>query len=161
MQRQDEAADYSAEGTQSSQTRCALKMGFSASNTKAFIAESLGVSERTVARWFTVYRQHGLDAVLKRGYGIGRPSSELEIEAYLLKGLENARWNTAEQARAELSVHFKRSFSYHQVWHWLKNAPEFSSRPVHEKEDLKRQGVTLGILLAYFWKNADQDLVCR
>ena len=29
---------------------------------KAIIAESLGVSERTVARWFTVYRQHGLDA---------------------------------------------------------------------------------------------------
>ena len=72
------------------QTRlCALKMGFSASNTKAFIAESLCVSERTVARWFTVYRQHGLDAVLKRGYGIGRPSGlNSEIEAYLLKGLE-------------------------------------------------------------------------
>ena len=53
--------------------------------------ESLGVSERTVARWFTVYRQHGLDAVLKRGYGIGRPSGlNSEIEAYLLKGLENA-----------------------------------------------------------------------
>ena len=113
------------------QTRlCALKMGFSASNTKAFIAESLGVSERTVARWFTVYRQHGLDAVLKRGYGIGRPSGlDSEIEAYLLKGLENARWNTAEQARAELSLHFKRSFSYHQVWHWLKKMRRGISSP--------------------------------
>jgi transposase len=132
------------------QTRlCALKMGFSASNTKAFIAESLGVSERTVARWFTVYRQHGLDAVLKRGYGIGRPSGlNSEIEAYLLKGLENARWNTAEQARAELSVHFKRSFSYHQVWHWLKKCAGVFRvpRPVHEKRDSKK---------------ADQDLVCR
>ena len=124
------------------QTRlCALKMGFSASNTKAFIAESLGVSERTVARWFTVYRQHGLDAVLKRGYGIGRPSGlNSEIEAYLLKGLENARWNTAEQARAELSVHFKRSFSYHQVWHWLKKCAGVFRvpRPVHEKRDSKK-----------------------
>ena len=72
------------------QTRlCALKMGLSASNTKAFIAESLGVSDRTVARWFTIYRQHGLDAVLKRGYGIGRPSGlDSEIKAYLLKGLK-------------------------------------------------------------------------
>ena len=124
------------------QTRLyALKMGFSASNTKAFIAESLGVSERTVARWFTVYRQHGLDAVLKRGYGIGRPSGlDSEIKAYLLKGLENARWNTAEQARAELSVHFKRSFSYHQVWHWLKKCAGVFRvpRPVHEKRDSKK-----------------------
>jgi hypothetical protein len=31
-----------------------------------------------------------------RGYGIGRPSDMgNEVEAYLLKGLENARWNTA------------------------------------------------------------------
>jgi hypothetical protein len=62
------------------QTRlCALKMGFSASNTKAFIAKSLGVSERTVARWFTVYRQHGLDAVLKRGYPIfNTPMAKVE-----------------------------------------------------------------------------------
>ena len=82
------------------------------------------------AGWFTVYRQHGLDAVLKRGYGIGRPSGlDSEIKAYLLKGLENARWNTAEQARAELSVHFKRSFSYHQVWHWLKKMRRGISSP--------------------------------
>ena len=88
-----------------------------------------------------MYRQHGLDAVLKRGYGIGRPSGlNSEIEAYLLKGLENARWNTAEQARAELSVHFKRSFSYHQVWHWLKKCAGVFRvpRPVHEKGTLKR-----------------------
>ena len=113
------------------QTRlCALKMGFSASNTKAFIAESLGVSERTVARWFTVYRQHGLDAVLKRGYGIGRPSGlNSEIEAYLLKGLENARWNTAEQARAELSLHSNRSFSYHQAWPLVKKMRRGISSP--------------------------------
>ncbi|MGB0414625.1 MAG: helix-turn-helix domain-containing protein, partial [Coraliomargarita sp.] len=57
------------------QTRLsALKMGFSAENSNAFIAESLGVSERSVARWFTSFRKGGLDAVLERGYGIGRPS---------------------------------------------------------------------------------------
>ena len=53
-----------------------------------------------------------------------------KIEAYLLKGLENARWNTAEQARAELSLHFKRSFSYHQVWHWLKKMRRGISSPL-------------------------------
>ena len=53
-----------------------------------------------------MYRQHGLDALLKRAYGIGCPSGlHSEIEAYLLRGLENARWNTAEQARAEPSLY--------------------------------------------------------
>ena len=86
-------------------------MGRSAPNAQAFIAEILGVSERTVTRWYTVYRQHGLYAVVKRSYGIGCPSGlGAETKAYLLKGLENARWNTAEQARGELSVHFKCSF---------------------------------------------------
>ena len=82
------------------QTRLtALKMGFSAQNSNAFIAESIGVSEASVKRWFGTFRKEGLDAVLERGYGIGRPSGmDEQIEAYLLKGLQNARWNTAEQA---------------------------------------------------------------
>jgi hypothetical protein len=58
----------------------------------------------------------------------------------LLKGLKNAGWNIAQQARAELSVHFNRSFSYHQVWHWLKKCAEVFQvpRPVHEKRGSKK-----------------------
>jgi hypothetical protein len=58
----------------------------------------------------------------------------------LLKGLENAGWNTAQQARAELSVHFNRSFSYHQVWHGLKECAGVIRvpRPVHEKRGSKK-----------------------
>lgn len=106
------------------QTRlCALKMGFNAENSKALIAESLGVSERSVTRWLNAFRKHGLNAVLERGYGIGRPSGlDEEVQAYLLKGLEHARWNTAAQARKELSEHFGRNFKYATVWTWLKNA---------------------------------------
>jgi len=56
------------------QTRlCTLRMGLSASNTKAFIAESLGVSERIVARWFTVYRQQGLEPYSKVATVSGGP----------------------------------------------------------------------------------------
>ena len=70
----------------------------------------------------------------------------------MLKGLENARWNAPEQARAELSLHFKRSVSYHQVWHWLKKCAGVFRvpRPVHEKRDSKKaeafQRDFLGIL---------------
>ena len=94
------------------QTRLsAMKMGFNAKKSNAFIAESLGVSERTVARWFTSFRKGGLDAILERGYGIGRPSDmDEEVEAYLLNGLEHAR--------EELSQHFERNFKYATVWYF-------------------------------------------
>ena len=52
-----------------------------------------------------------------------------EIEAYLCKGLKNARWNTAEQAREALAQHFKRSFKYTTVWVWLKKMRGGSSGP--------------------------------
>ena len=145
-------------------------MCFRATNIKEFIAESLGVSERTVARWFSVYRQYGLDTVLKRGCGIGRPSGlDSDIEAYLLKGLENARWNTVEQARAELSLHFKHSLSYHQVLHWLKKCDRVFRIPrsVHEKRDSKKAEAFkrdfLGILRRQpiSGKRPIKDLVCR
>ena len=116
----------------------ALKMGFNADNETDLIAESVGVSVATVCRWFATYREHGLDAVLERGYGIGRPSAlDDEIEAYLMNGLKNARWNTAEQAREELEKRFERHFKYSTVWNWLKKCAGVLRvpRPVHEKRD--------------------------
>jgi transposase len=121
------------------QTRLtALKMGFNSENSNAFIAESLGVSEASVKRWFAAFRAGGIEAALDRKYGIGRPTGlNEEIEAYLITGLENARWNTAAQARDELEKHFKRRFKYHRVWHWLKKCAGVLRvpRPVHEKRD--------------------------
>jgi len=119
------------------QTRLtALEMGFNAQNSNAFIAESIGVSEASVTRWFGTFRKGGLDALLERGYGSGRPSGmDEQIEAYLLKGLQNARWNTAEQAREPLERHFERRFNYKTVWVWLKKCAGVLRvpRPVHEK----------------------------
>lgn len=116
----------------------ALKMGFNSANETELIAESVGVSVATVCRWFAVYRKDGLDSVLKRGYGIGRPSKmDDEIEAYLLKGLENARWNTVHQAQEDLERRFDRDFKYKTVWNWLKKCAGVLRvpRPVHEKRD--------------------------
>lgn len=124
------------------QTRLsALKMGFNPENSNEFIAEGLGVSESSVKRWFAAYREGGLDSVLSRDYGIGRPSNlDEQIESYLLKGLENARWNTAEQARQELEEHFEQRFKYKTVWRWLKKCAGVLRipRPVHEKRDPAR-----------------------
>jgi len=104
-----------------------------------FIGEQLErLSASTVSRWFATYRRDGLDAVLSRGYGIGRPSGlDEEVEAYLRNGLKNTRWNTAEQAREELQRHFGRPFNYRTVWLWLKKCAGVLRvpRPVHEKRD--------------------------
>ena len=116
----------------------ALQMGFNAENSNVFIAQSIGVSEASVKRWFATFRKDGLHAVLKRGYGIGRPSNlSPEIEKYLLEGLQNARWNTAQQARHQLQEHFKKQFKYKTVWVWLKKCAGVLRvpRPVHEKRD--------------------------
>ena len=116
----------------------ALKMGFLGETSLEFISESIGVSASTVSRWFATFRRDGLEAVLSRGYGIGRPSGlDEEIEAYLRNGLKNTRWNTAEQAREELQRHFGRPFNYKTVWLWLKKCAGVLRvpRPVHEKRD--------------------------
>lgn len=121
------------------QTRLiALKMGFNPFNSLKSIAENLGVSESTLKRWYAAFRKGGIQAVLQRGYGIGRPSLlNEELEAYLLNGLENARWNTAEQARQEIEQHFERRFTYASLWNWLKKCAGVLRvpRPVHEKRD--------------------------
>ena len=122
------------------QTRLvALKMGFNSENSNAFIGESVGVSEASVKRWFGIYRQGGIEAVLQRGYeAVGRPSKmDDEIEAYLLKGLNNARWNTGHQVCEDLERHFGQPFKYKTVWNWLKKCAGVLRvpRPVHEKRD--------------------------
>ena len=68
------------------QTRLtALNMGFNGEISLNFIAESLGVSVSSVRRWFVTFRREGLDGVLRRGYGIGRPSGlDEEMEAFIL-----------------------------------------------------------------------------
>ena len=121
------------------QTRLtALKMGFNKENTNAFIADSLGVSEPSVKRWFAAFRKGGIEAVLERKSRSGRPSGlDEDIEVYLMKGLKKARWNTVGQACEELEKHFDKHFTYHRVWHWLKKCAGVLRvpRPVHEKRD--------------------------
>ena len=116
----------------------AIQMGFNTENSNAFIGQSIGVSEASVKRWFATFRKEGLDAVLQRDYGIGRPSKlSPEIEQYLLKGLQKAHWNTAQQARQQLQDHFKKPFNYKTVWTWLKKCAGVIRvpRPVHEKRN--------------------------
>lgn len=52
----------------------ALKMGFNKENTVAFIAESLGVSEPSVKRWFAAFRKGGIEAALQLKSRSGLPS---------------------------------------------------------------------------------------
>ena len=63
-------------------------MGLNGETLLKSISESLGVSLSTLRRWFATFRQDGLEAVLNRGYGIGRPSLlDEQIKAYLLYGM--------------------------------------------------------------------------
>lgn len=116
----------------------ALKMGLSSFNTLEQISEATGRSVPTIQRWLSRYRKEGLEALLRRDYK-GRTHSycDDEIQAYLLKGLQCARWNTVVQAQQELEVHFDRKFQYHNVWYWIKKCAGVLRvpRPVHEKRD--------------------------
>jgi len=103
----------------------ALKLGFSPENKLEAIADVVGRDRATVQRWFHRFGQGGFEAVLQRNYqDNGRPSHcDEEVKAYLQKGLQVGRWNTAIQAQQELEQHFGRYFDYSSVvWRWLKNA---------------------------------------
>lgn len=122
------------------QTRLmALKMSFSPENTIELIAESTGVSARSIDRWLAAYRDGGLDAVLERGTDRNhRPrKADDEVLDYLDRGLQAKRWNTLVQATAELEEHFSRRFDYKTVWTWAKKCAGVLRvpRPVHEKRD--------------------------
>lgn len=116
----------------------ALKMGMSSFNSLDMIADVTGRSISTIQRWFKLYRREGLEALLERKYtGRTHTYCNEEIEAYLQNGLECARWNTVVQAKEDLETHFKRKFSYHNVWYWVKKCTGVLRipRPVHEKRD--------------------------
>ena len=116
----------------------ALKMGMSACNSLKHISDATGRSVATIQRWFCCYRKEGLEGLLKRGFkGRTHTYCNEDIRAYLLKGLECGRWNTVVQAQRELEAHFHRTFTYHNVWNWIKKFAGVLRipRPVHEKRD--------------------------
>lgn len=116
----------------------ALKMGFESQNSLNRISEVINRNPMTIQRWFARYRKEGLDGLLKRNFvGNNRKLCDDEIQAYILKALKDARWNTAVQAQEDLQKHFCRSFNYKSVWVWLKKAAGVLRvpRPVHEKKD--------------------------
>lgn len=116
----------------------ALQMGMNPNKTLEEISSTVGRGTATVQRWFALYLKSGLDGLLKRGYGKGRPStSNQEIDEFLMEGLKDGRWNTAKQAQDQLQEKFKREFKYKTVWHWLKEKAGVlrRPRPVHQKKD--------------------------
>ena len=121
------------------QTRLiALKMGMNPQTNLNSISDATGASVASIKRWFSAFRENGLAAALHRNYGIGRPSGlDEEIEAYLLDGLKNARWNTAKQTQAALVHRFDRDFKYTTVLVWIKKCAGVLRvpRPVHEKRN--------------------------
>lgn len=108
----------------------ALSMGFSSENTLDEISAAIGRSVPTIQRWFSSYRKGGLEGVLKRNFkGKKNQHYDEEVEAFLIKGLKNARWNTAVQAQEDLQKKFKKSFKYTTVWTWLKKMRRGVSSP--------------------------------
>lgn len=116
----------------------ALKLGMNPNRTLDEISNTVGRGTATVQRWFSIYRESGLDGLLKRGYGKGRPATlDEQIGGFLVEGLEQGRWNTAVQAQDALQKKFQRKFKYKTVWHWLKKKAGVlrRPRPVHQKKD--------------------------
>ena len=116
-----------------------LSMAFSPENTVEKIAQSTGVSSRSVNRWLLAYRRGGIKEALSRGTDNNhRPEkSDEDVIDYLKEGLEAQRWNTLVEATHELEKHFRRSFKYKTVWTWTKKCAGVLRipRPVHEKRN--------------------------
>jgi len=119
----------------------ALKMGFESHHSLESIGEIVERHRDTIQSWFERYRGGGIEALLKRNFvGNNRNTCDEDIQAYIKKALQTARWNTAVEGQRDLEKHFGRSFKYATVWVWLKKMAGVLRvpRPVHEKRDSQK-----------------------
>ena len=116
----------------------ALKLGMDPNKSLDEIADVVGRDRSCIQRWFDRFKQGGFKVLLSRGKSGGRPSGCVDqVQVFLKEGLKSGKWNTVGQAKSALEAHFKKSFKYHTVWHWVKKSSGVlrRPRPVHKKQD--------------------------
>lgn len=102
------------------------------------IAEQLGRAHQTVQDWFNLFREGGLDLLLKKGRGKGSPPAlDAEQMALFKAELEKNRWRTGRQAYAWLRETFGVTFHPQRVYVYLKKlgARLKAPRPSHRRKN--------------------------
>jgi transposase len=110
--------------------------------TAAQIAEQIGISRRRLFDWMNALKTHGLEGLLQRQHGGGRPRrlssvqitelKELLLRGATAHGWENNLWTTV-RVREVIKRHFGVEFSRSYVWHILTEYLNWSPiRPVQQ-----------------------------
>lgn len=97
----------------------AIQLGMTGKYTTEKIAEILHQNHVTISRWIKAFREGGLERLLERKKGTGRPCSlSDEHKKTLLEGLEAGRWRTAAQAHEALKQQGC-PVKINDVYYWL------------------------------------------
>lgn len=108
----------------------AVRLAASGHHTYADIARIVGRSVTILQQWFARLEQGGLDALLTRGHGGGKPSllHDPQVQKALDRGLKRGQWLTAPQMAAWLAEEYGIRMHFRSLYYWLKKKPEGRSR---------------------------------
>lgn len=116
----------------------ALKLGLEGEASLEDIAAAVGHARSTIQAWFELYREKGLERVLRLERGKGPPSQlTASAAAALHAGLAVGQWRTAAQVQAFLERDHGVTVSLPTVYAYLgkSGARLRVPRPVHLKKD--------------------------
>jgi transposase len=104
----------------SQQRLLAMRLAASGQLTAAQIADQVGVSRRQFFNWVNALKAGGVDQLLERGHGGGRPAQVAgKALAGLQAGLETGRWKRAKDIQAWLAQQHQTKLSLKGVYYWL------------------------------------------
>lgn len=116
----------------------ALKHGLEGEMSLDEIAVAVGRARSAVQRWFDTYRQHGLEAVLKKEHAGGIPSSlKTSIALEMIEKLRAGSWRRAQDAQRWLKQEHKVEVALSTVYKYLGKCEARLKvpRPSHAKKD--------------------------
>ena len=98
----------------------AMRLAASGQLTAAQIAEQLGISRRQFFHWVSALKSGGLESLLQREHGGGRPA-QLKGTALeqLQAGLQSGRWKRAKDIQRWLEQQHQTRLSVKGIYYWL------------------------------------------
>lgn len=116
----------------------AVRLATTGNHTYAEIAKIVGRSVTILQQWFAKFEQGGLEGLLKRGHGGGKPSllHKPKVRKALERGLSEGQWMSAPQVAAWLADEHDIEMNSRSLYYWLKKAGGALKvpRPCHAKK---------------------------
>ncbi len=98
----------------------AMRLAATGQFSAAQIAEQIGISRRQFFHWVSALKAGGVDGLLQREHGGGRPA-QVQGKALeeLLEGLRRSRWKRAKEIQHWLQQEHQTRLSLKGVYYWL------------------------------------------